>query len=111
MVAIHLIPALIFVGIGQGLVMTPLLNLVLGFVEESKAGMASGVIATLQQVGPAIGVAAVGILFGTAVADAAGGDAQSSLYVSAFGSAMIYNLIASLISAFLIWKMAKMKAN
>ncbi len=87
--------------------MTPLLNLVLGFVEENKAGMASGVISTLQQVGAAIGLAAVSILFGGVIANGAGGDAQSGLYASAFVSSMFYNLIASLVSAILLWKMAK----
>ncbi|MFD1452761.1 MFS transporter [Oceanobacillus sojae] len=107
LIASHLITGLIFVGIGQGLVMTPLLNLVLGFVEENKAGMASGVISTLQQVGAAIGLAAVSILFGGVIANGAGGDAQSGLYASAFVSSMFYNLIASLVSAILLWKMAK----
>lgn len=37
---VQLIPALIMVGAGQGYIMTPLLNLVLGFVEEAKSGMA-----------------------------------------------------------------------
>ncbi|MEF3327899.1 MFS transporter [Oceanobacillus oncorhynchi] len=105
LVAVHLITALVFVGIGQGLVMTPLLNLVLGFVEESKAGMASGIISTLQQVGAAVGLAAVSIFFGSVVADADGGN--SGLYASAFVNAMFYNLIASLVSAILLWKMAK----
>ena len=48
--------------------MTPLLNLVLGFVDEAQAGMASGVISTVQQVGAALGVAVVGILFAAALA-------------------------------------------
>lgn len=107
LIASHLITGLIIVGIGQGLVMTPLLNLVLGFVEENKAGMASGVISTLQQVGAAIGLAAVSILFGGVIANGAGEDAQSGLYASAFVSSMFYNLIASLVSAILLWKMAK----
>ncbi|GAB2559681.1 MFS transporter [Gracilibacillus alcaliphilus] len=111
LVATHLITALIFVGVGQGLVMTPLLNLVLGFVEENKAGMASGIISTLQQVGAAIGLAAVSILFGGVIANATGGETQSGLYASAFASSMFYNLIASLISAILLWKMAKEQAK
>src|SRR5690606_14213578 len=53
----RLIPVLIVVGAGQGFIMTPLLNLVLGFVDEVQAGMASGVISTIQQVGAALGVA------------------------------------------------------
>ncbi|WP_310649200.1 MFS transporter [Pseudomonas fulva] len=67
LVPVWLIPVLIVVGAGQGLVMTPLLNLVLALVDEAKAGMASGVIATVQQVGAALGVAVVGgVLRGSA---------------------------------------------
>lgn len=92
LVASDLIMALVFVGIGQGLVMTPLLNLVLGFVEESKAGMASGIISTLQQVGAAVGLAATSILFGGIIGETDGG---RDLYASAFVSAMFYNFVAS----------------
>ncbi|CAM3861292.1 hypothetical protein [Xenorhabdus thuongxuanensis] len=42
--------------------MTPLLNIVLTFVSVRFAGMASGVIATLQQIGAAFGVAVVSII-------------------------------------------------
>ncbi|KLD72237.1 MFS transporter, partial [Xanthomonas hyacinthi DSM 19077] len=96
LVPMRLIPALVVVGAGQGLIMTPLLNLVLGFVDQAQAGMASGVISTVQQVGAALGVAAVGILFGAALAgnDAA---AQADQYASAFVAGMLYNLGAALL--------------
>jgi predicted MFS family arabinose efflux permease len=57
------------IGAGQGYIMTPLLNLVLGFVDEADSGMASGVVSTVQQVGAALGVAVVGILFNGALAE------------------------------------------
>jgi hypothetical protein len=68
---------LIVVGAGQACVMTPLLNLVLGFVQDTQAGMASGVISTVQQVGAALGVAVVSMLFSTALAASGGGDATA----------------------------------
>jgi predicted MFS family arabinose efflux permease len=105
LVVAHLIPMLILVGAAQGLIMTPLLNLVLGFVEERQAGMASGVVATLQQVGAALGVAVVGMLFGAALG--AGGSAQ--LYASAFVSGMTYNLAAATIAAAVILAIARGK--
>ena len=55
LVPTQLIPVLIVVGASQGSIMTPLLNLVLGFVDEAQAGMASGVVSTVQQVGAALG--------------------------------------------------------
>lgn len=82
--------------------MTPLLNLVLGFVDEAQAGMASGVISTVQQVGAALGVAVVGILFGTALATGDDAVAQAGQYVSAFVAGMLYNLIAALLVCILL---------
>lgn len=103
LVVARLIPALILVGAAQGLIMTPLLNLVLGFVEDRQAGMASGIVATLQQVGAALGVAVVGILFGEALASGSGTNSHAHLYASAFVSGMAYNLVAAAIAAVLIF--------
>lgn len=103
----RLIPLLIMVGAGQGLIMTPLLNLVLGFVDEAKAGMAAGVIATVQQVGAALGVAVVGMLFGAALASDGAATAQMGNYASAFVAGMLYNLAASV----LVWLLLLMLAN
>lgn len=102
LVAVRLIPVLVVVGAGQGFIMTPLLNLVLGFVDEVQAGMASGVISTVQQVGAALGVAVVGILFGTALATGDGAVAQASQYVAAFVAGMLYNLVAALLVCILL---------
>ncbi|WP_174865355.1 MFS transporter [Pectobacterium polaris] len=102
LVAVRLIPVLVVVGAGQGFIMTPLLNLVLGFVDEAQAGMASGVISTVQQVGAALGVAVVGILFGTALARGDDAVAQAGQYVSAFVAGMLYNLVAALLVCVLL---------
>ena len=102
LVAVRLIPVLVVVGAGQGFIMTPLLNLVLGFVDEVQAGMASGVISTVQQIGAALGVAVVGILFGTALATGDDAVAQAGQYVSAFVAGMLYNLIAALLVCILL---------
>ncbi|MDE8740765.1 MFS transporter [Pectobacterium polaris] len=105
LVAVQLIPVLVVVGAGQGFIMTPLLNLVLGFVDEAQAGMASGVISTVQQVGAALGVAVVGILFGTALATGDDAIAQAGQYVSAFVAGMLYNLVAALLVCILLLMM------
>lgn len=104
LVVARLIPALIVIGGAQAMIMTPLLNLVLGFVDERQAGMASGVISTLQQVGAALGVAAVGILFGAALG--AGSEGQAALYASAFVSGMSYNIAAAALAAILLARLA-----
>lgn len=109
LVVSHLIPVLIVVGGAQAMIMTPLLNLVLGFVEEQKAGMAAGVISTLQQVGAALGVAAVGILFGTALG--AGDSGDGAIYASAFVAGMAYNVGAAVIAALLLMRLAVYQAR
>ena len=58
-----LAPALLFVGAGMGLVITPLTSTVLGSLEPQRAGAASGLLSTMQQVGNAIGVAVTGVVF------------------------------------------------
>lgn len=103
---LHLIPALIMVGAGQGLIMTPLLNLVLGFVDESASGMASGIVSTVQQVGAALGVAVVGILFKTALSDAPAAT-ETGLYACAFVAGMLYNLGAAVLICLLLLTLAK----
>ena len=102
----HLIPALILVGAAQGLIMTPLVNLVLGVVAERQAGMAAGVISTLQQVGAAFGVAVVGLLFAASLGHppAAGGGAGA--YAAAFVGGMLYNLAAAVLAGLLLMRMA-----
>lgn len=105
----RLIAVLVMVGAGQGLIMTPLLNLVLGFVEEAQAGMASGVISTVQQVGAALGVAVVGILFSTALATSDDAVAQVGQYASAFVAGMLYNLGAALLVCMLLMMLVRVQ--
>ncbi|MBK0870241.1 MFS transporter [Saccharopolyspora sp. HNM0986] len=50
-------------GIGQGLVVSPLINLTMAQVPDSLAGAASGVINTMTQAAMALGIAAVGTLY------------------------------------------------
>ena len=58
-----LIPTFLVSGIGLGTVIAPLLNIILAGVPGRDAGSASGVLATFQQLGGAIGVAVVGVVF------------------------------------------------
>jgi hypothetical protein len=58
-----LIPSFVVAGAGLGGVIAPLLNVILAGVPPRDAGSASGVLTTFQQLGGAIGVAIVGVLF------------------------------------------------
>jgi EmrB/QacA subfamily drug resistance transporter len=58
-----LAPALLLIGAGIGLVITPLTATVLGSLEPARAGAAAGALSTMQQVGNALGVAVTGLVF------------------------------------------------
>jgi hypothetical protein len=59
----QLVPGLLCVGIGMGFVFGSLFAAVLNGVDSSYAGSASGTLNAVQQVGGAIGIALVGIIF------------------------------------------------
>jgi len=59
----QMIPALAVCGAGLGLVVAPLINIVLAGIRTGAAGSASGVLTTVQQIGGALGVAVIGIIF------------------------------------------------
>ncbi|WFB09899.1 MFS transporter [Streptomyces sp. LX-29] len=64
-----LLPAMVATGAGMGLFNPPRASLSIAVVKPSKAGMASGIGETFQQVGVAVGIAAIGALFQSRVAD------------------------------------------
>jgi EmrB/QacA subfamily drug resistance transporter len=63
----HLLPGLILIGAGAGLVNTPLASTAVGVVHPRRAGMAAGINNTFRQVGIAAGVAALGSIFATRI--------------------------------------------
>ena len=58
-----LAPGLVLVGAGMGLCITPLTTTVLSHADGERAGSVSGALATMQQVGNAVGVAVTGVIF------------------------------------------------
>jgi len=59
----QLVPGLLALGAGLGLLLVPLANVVLAAVPPGLAGAASGVFTTAQQLGGAVGVALAGTIF------------------------------------------------
>jgi EmrB/QacA subfamily drug resistance transporter len=59
----QLLPALLLSGLGLGSVVAPLVNVVLAGIKAQDAGAASGVLTTVQQIGGAVGVAVIGVVF------------------------------------------------
>ncbi|MFI0785278.1 MFS transporter [Streptomyces lydicus] len=89
----ELAPTLILVGAGNGLLVTPLLNAVLANVGPRHVGMASGVLSTGQQIGGAVGVAVVGVLYYNALGGAAHND--TGAYGHALTTAVVFNVVLS----------------
>ena len=73
---VALVPGLILVGAGMGLGITPLATLIMAGMKPEQAGSTSGILATAQNVGNAIGVAVIGALFFGAVHSGIGGAFQ-----------------------------------
>jgi Na+/melibiose symporter-like transporter len=60
----QLLPYLFIIGIGQGLVIVPLINVVLSHVKDQKhTGAVSGILSTMIQIGISIGIALIGSIF------------------------------------------------
>jgi len=95
-----LTPPLLVIGAGMGMVMAPLIGVVLAGVTPRSAGTASGLLATAQQVGNALGVAVVGVIFFGALGDAAGDGAAA--YPHALVISIGYLAATSVVSATLL---------
>jgi EmrB/QacA subfamily drug resistance transporter len=65
--SLELIAPQIVVGLGIGMTIAPLFDFVLASVTESEVGSASGVLNAVQQLGGAVGVAAMGTIFFSAL--------------------------------------------
>ena len=57
-----LLPAFVLMGLGMGLVMSPMSTAALNAVDRSKAGVASGTLSMFRMVGGTFGIAALGAL-------------------------------------------------
>jgi EmrB/QacA subfamily drug resistance transporter len=106
------VPAMIWLGIAQGLLFTPLLNTILSQVPPHHAGIASGVTSTMQQAGGACGVAVVGLIFFAAVETLqASGVPQAAAYTTAFALALIYNVVAAGVMTALLVALPRAERN
>lgn len=87
-----MLPLLLVQGCGLGMVMAPLASTVLAGLPPQHAGVASGVMATVQQVGNALGVALIGILYYGALGQGAG----LAVVARAFGISLLYLFVLAL---------------
>lgn len=89
-----LIPALVVIGVGQGLGVGPLLGTALAEVPPQDAGSAAGLLETVGQLGMSVGIALIGLLFFSTL----GGAASRHAYTHAFTVTLVLNLVLSLLA-------------
>ncbi|WP_067482580.1 MFS transporter [Actinomadura hibisca] len=79
----RLAPGLVVLGIGMGMAMAPLFDIVLGGVELAETGSAGGTLTAVQQLGGALGAAVLGTVFFARAGDAAGPGAAGTMLETA----------------------------
>ncbi len=88
---VQLLPCVALIGFGQGLVNSPLFATLLSRVRPGQEGSASGLMTTAQQVGSALGVAVVGLVYFSAF------DTASGLTWSRADDAITASLLANVV--------------
>jgi MFS family permease len=99
---------LLIAGIGNGLFIAPNAQFIVATVERKNAGGASAVIAAVQRIGAAIGVAIIGsVFFGQLVITDASPEALATGFGSASASAMLVSAIFALAAFVLVFTLPK----
>jgi len=94
-----MVPLLFIEGAGLGIVIAPLVSVVLSGLPPQHAGVASGVVATVQQLGNAIGVALIGIVFYAQLGPAA----DTRHYAAAMAAGLLFLTGSALLVSLLRW--------
>jgi EmrB/QacA subfamily drug resistance transporter len=93
-----LLPGFLLIALGIGFSFVPISIAALAGIEAQEAGLASGLINTSQQIGGALGIAALSTIATSRTDDAvAGGASQASALVSGFHGAFVAGMIAAAI--------------
>lgn len=112
----QLLPCLFIIGMGQGLVIVPLINIILSHVKDQKhTGAVSGILTTMIQIGISIGIALIGSIFfgmvGTGYntthvdnySNNLGNNIKIHYYNNALVSSMLYTISLVIMSLFLVF--------
>lgn len=94
-------PPMLLTGIGLGLLVVPLVDIALSTVPSADAGAASGTYSTFQQLGAALGIAIIGVIFFNAAGDTFTPEALRHGFVVAAWSAVAGYLVCTASTYFL----------
>jgi MFS family permease len=104
-----LVPGLAVVGAGMGLAVAPLTGTVLARVSDPRlAGGAAGVLSTVQQLGSAVGVAVMGLVFYGALGRTPPGGRG---YGDAFRAGLYYSACVGVVLALLVQALPRRTAD
>ncbi|MFJ3672199.1 MFS transporter [Streptomyces sp. NPDC090106] len=92
---------LVVMGLGMGLIFAPLTDMVLSGVPREHAGSASGLINTMQQMGNALGLGLVSVVFFNQIPDRLRPDQVGPVFVDAFQHALGW-VAAVMVAIFLL---------
>ncbi len=95
-----LVPAMLIGGLGFGLFVPTLIDLVLTGVPVQRAGAASGALTSLQQVGGALGVTLAGLVFTSMLTRA--GTADPTAFRSAMTAVLVYEIAVFALALLLV---------
>jgi hypothetical protein len=93
---LELAPFLLLAGLGQGLGMSPLVGTVIAGLKPEEAGAGAGIVTTTLQVGSALGIALISLLFSALKAEGPG-DAYVSAFSATAPAAALLLLFAALL--------------
>ena len=94
---------LLTAGLGLGMSIASIFQLVLAGVPAREAGSASGALQAVQQLGGAFGIAIISEIFFSTLANLLkAGSGQHPAYVEAFAGAVVFNLAAYVVVAVLV---------
>ncbi|MFC8372947.1 MFS transporter [Streptomyces sp. NPDC057239] len=103
--------ALFIGGLGLGLAAPVLVNVVLAGVPARNAGAAGGVLSTVNQIGAAVGIAALGTVFFGAVTGSATGAPGPADYGRAFGLVLVVSAVLYVVAALVMLALPRTAAE
>jgi EmrB/QacA subfamily drug resistance transporter len=93
----ELAPSLFIIGLGNGLGLGPLVGTVIAGLAPEEAGAGAGVVTSTLQIGNALGVAVIGLLFFALLGTAEPGAAYADTFAMTLPACLVFLLIAAVL--------------